>query len=279
VWRRRLRKPYLVFGWGWFVISLLPVIGLIQVGIQAYADRTGTLVLMPDQKKTANPFRCWNWFDGRTVAGKGEAAIVAAMIGKVVRRCHADPARVLAAGISSGGALAAILGLRFPRVVRGVAVHSGIACGAAASVFTAMTVMRRGPETDVAAIARAARERAESAGVPLLVIQGRDDTVVAARNAAGLARQYLAFNGVPVPAGSESTLPPPDLDHRDAVRPLRDVQVREWRRDGTVVVRLIEVDGLGHAWSGGDATLPFNDAAPPDATTLVGEWLAALPAR
>jgi Tfp pilus assembly protein PilF len=29
----------MVLGWGWFVISLLPVIGLIQVGTQAYADR------------------------------------------------------------------------------------------------------------------------------------------------------------------------------------------------------------------------------------------------
>ena len=33
------KRPYLVFGWAWFVISLLPVIGLLQVGAQAYADR------------------------------------------------------------------------------------------------------------------------------------------------------------------------------------------------------------------------------------------------
>lgn len=37
--RRTRDKPYLAFGWAWFVISLLPVIGLIQVGLQAYADR------------------------------------------------------------------------------------------------------------------------------------------------------------------------------------------------------------------------------------------------
>ncbi|HWL08663.1 MAG TPA: tetratricopeptide repeat protein, partial [Planctomicrobium sp.] len=35
-WRAR---PYLLFGWGWFLISLLPVIGLVQVGGQAHADR------------------------------------------------------------------------------------------------------------------------------------------------------------------------------------------------------------------------------------------------
>ncbi len=33
------RRPYLIFGWLWFLISLLPVIGLLQVGTQAHADR------------------------------------------------------------------------------------------------------------------------------------------------------------------------------------------------------------------------------------------------
>jgi tetratricopeptide (TPR) repeat protein len=35
----RRRRPYLLFGWLWYVITLLPVIGLIQVGNQAMADR------------------------------------------------------------------------------------------------------------------------------------------------------------------------------------------------------------------------------------------------
>lgn len=39
VWRHRREKPYQLFGWSWFVIALLPVIGLLQVGSQAYADR------------------------------------------------------------------------------------------------------------------------------------------------------------------------------------------------------------------------------------------------
>lgn len=37
--RYRKRFPYLYVGWLWFVIALVPVIGLLQVGRQAYADR------------------------------------------------------------------------------------------------------------------------------------------------------------------------------------------------------------------------------------------------
>lgn len=36
---QRKRRPYLVFGWFWYLITLLPVIGFIRVGGQALADR------------------------------------------------------------------------------------------------------------------------------------------------------------------------------------------------------------------------------------------------
>lgn len=38
VWQRR-ERPYLIVGWLWFLISLLPVIGIVQVGGQMRADR------------------------------------------------------------------------------------------------------------------------------------------------------------------------------------------------------------------------------------------------
>jgi protein O-mannosyl-transferase len=38
-WRRRSASPYLLVGWCWFVGTLVPVIGLVQVGNQAIADR------------------------------------------------------------------------------------------------------------------------------------------------------------------------------------------------------------------------------------------------
>jgi tetratricopeptide (TPR) repeat protein len=38
-WLARARRPYLFVGWSWFAGMLVPVIGLVQVGFQALADR------------------------------------------------------------------------------------------------------------------------------------------------------------------------------------------------------------------------------------------------
>jgi cytochrome c-type biogenesis protein CcmH/NrfG len=37
--QQRRKRPYLIVGWFWYVVMLLPVIGLVQVGLQGHADR------------------------------------------------------------------------------------------------------------------------------------------------------------------------------------------------------------------------------------------------
>jgi tetratricopeptide (TPR) repeat protein len=38
-WAGRRTRPWLLFGWAWYLVTLLPVIGIIQVGAKAHADR------------------------------------------------------------------------------------------------------------------------------------------------------------------------------------------------------------------------------------------------
>jgi poly(hydroxyalkanoate) depolymerase family esterase len=246
--------------------------------IAEFADRTGCVVLLPRQKDSANPWRCWNWFDSRTMAGKGEAAIVAAQIRSVRRRYRIDRRRVLAAGISAGGALAAVLGVRYPDLVRGVAVHSGLACGAATSALTALAVMQQGPDRNVEEIGADARARAapRDLRVPILAVHGDADPIVAPRNAIALVRQYLRLNGHPAVSADPdgAAFPKPDREQRTPLAGGREEVVREWRRDGRLVARHVAVSGLAHAWSGGDPALDYNDPAPPDATALVGDFFA-----
>jgi poly(hydroxyalkanoate) depolymerase family esterase len=270
-WSRWRRAPLVVFCHG---CKQTPEEFAQGTRIAAIADRLGWLVLLPRQKESANAWHCWNWFDPATVEGRGEAAIVAAMMRATRRWNRADPARIVVVGMSAGGALAAVLGLREPELVRAVVVHSGLACGAALSAFTAIGVMQRGPETDVEAIAEAARHNPPRS-VPLLAIRGEADHVVAGANTTALVRQYLRFNdhsAVPTPMHRASSLPAADVDHHEMMHG-RMTTTREWHQGHRLVVRFVSIASLGHAWSGGDDALPFNDAHGPDATAMVADFV------
>ena len=244
--------------------------------ITALADDLGCLVLLPRQNPRANAWGCWNWFDPATAHGWGETAIVAAQIRAVRRKYRIHRRRVFVAGMSSGGALASALGVRQPKLVAGVFVHSGIGCGAASSAVAAFSVLKTGADTDFKQIARRVRARTapQALPVPLLSIHGGSDDVVAPVNAAQLVRQYLALNGHPAAdAGADDELPLADRSEVATTPDARTVTTSEWLVGGRLVARHILIDGLGHAWSGGDDKYPYNDSHAPDATALLGAFV------
>ncbi|APV51286.1 hypothetical protein BWI17_17300 [Betaproteobacteria bacterium GR16-43] len=206
--------------------------------IAALADAKGWVILLPRQTDRANRYGCWNWFDPPTSAGRGEVAIVLAQIDKVRNSYPVDEQRIVVAGFSSGGALAAAIGVRHPHLFAGVFVHSGIACEAARLPISAFEVMEKGAVTDPVKIGASARATAEAVRLPLLAVHGAKDDVVAAINGEQVAQQFRALNG----------------------------------GEGDLAV-FVKAPGLGHAWGGGDAAYPYNDPAGPDATAMLGEFV------
>lgn len=48
----------------------------------------------------------------------------------------------------------------------------------------------------------------------------------------------------------------------------RRYTVRDYRYGGKLLAQHYIIDGMGHAWSGGDGSLPFTDPAGPDASVI-----------
>ncbi|WP_144137738.1 PHB depolymerase family esterase [Paraburkholderia sp. BCC1884] len=229
------------------------------------ADRYGFAVVYPEQSKHVHSHRCWHWYDASDAAGGAEARAVVSLVDALIAQYGFDSERVYVAGISAGAGLTALLATHYPEHFAAVALHSGPAFNEARSGITAMDVMRRGARREPVELVDDAVDVASYPGMPAIVIHGDADHVVAPVNGDQLAEQFVRLNRMVDKNGARKS---------GEVREERKggVVTRDYVRSGRRVVRLCRVQGLGHAWSGGDEAVPFHSAKGPDASALIWEF-------
>jgi poly(hydroxyalkanoate) depolymerase family esterase len=236
--------------------------------MNAAAESSGSLVAYPEQPATANPLRCWRWFEGAQQRRDGEeVGVIAGITHEVMARHAVDARRVHVAGISAGGAMALLVAAAHPELYASAASHSGVPLGVAGAADAAWAMMRTGaPEgTDLAARFRAVAGT-PSRMVPLLVVHGAADNTVSARNGRQTAEQWAAAFGL-------TALGAPETVEREG----RAVELTRYGRGGETLLELAVVSGLGHAWSGGSRAGTFTDEAGPAATGLLLEFFGRHP--
>jgi len=224
--------------------------------MNALAVEHGYVVAWPAQSVKRNQNRCWNWFrGGDQQRGHGEPAILAALTRQLVTTHELDATRVYVAGLSAGGAMAAVLASTHPDVYAAIGVHSGLPIGLASDMPSAFAAMREG----------VGRQRKHSAGaadpVPAIVFHGDRDTTVHPCNGDGVIQQSLGAGDRADSADRRSTV------ERDTATGGRSfTRTVHSAADGRVAAEHWVIHGAAHAWSGGDAAGSYTDPGGPDAS-------------
>ncbi len=213
-------------------------------GMNRAAEADGFLVVYPGQISQANQQKCWNWFNAADQSRGGEPSLIADITREVMRDYAVDPARVYVAGLSAGGAAAAIMGVNYPELYAAVGVHSGLACGAARDMSSAFAAMRSGAAGLPAASGRA---------VPTIVFHGDRDSTVSPANADAVVAQAAATGQTLIKRGQVPG------GHAYECEVGLDAQ-------GRAVTEQWTVHGGGHAWFGGSTAGSYTDPKGPDAT-------------
>ena len=220
------------------------------------AEEHGFIVAYPRQAMSANQSACWNWFNLKDqMRDRGEPSIIAGITRAIMADFDIDAERVYVAGLSAGGAMAAIMGATYPELYAATGIHSGLPHGCATDVASAFAAMR-GTATPAAAAHRKRHPKGANGRVRTIVFHGASDQKVHPSNADIILAEARA--GLPA-----ST---PEVQHDGTTGGRAYTRTVIADADGVPHVEHWAIEGLGHAWSGGSPQGSYTDQHGPDAS-------------
>lgn len=222
--------------------------------MNALAEEGTFLVAYPQQGGGNNMQKCWNWFKGDDQGrGGGEPSIIAGITCEILGEYNVAPGRIYVAGMSAGGAMAAIMGSAYPDLYAAVGVHSGLAPGAARDLPSALSAMNGGTSTT-------GSPGTSGRTVPVIVFHGDGDSTVHPRNAEAVISYYRSGSLDSKTAG------PVRVRKEQVSGGYSYTRSTQHDADGRPVIEHWNVHGLGHAWSGGGRPGSYTDPKGPDAS-------------
>ena len=241
----------------------------VGTGMNRLAEEHGFIAAYPGQPVSANQTACWNWFNlTDQTRDSGEPSIIAGITRTLVAEFDIDAERVYVAGLSAGGAMAAVMGATYPELYAATGIHSGLPYGSATDLASAYAAMRG---TTVSSVRRRGKSRAKSANghVRTIIFHGASDQMVHPSNAEMIV------------AGARAGLTGP----RQETQQEGSAKGRVYTRmviagaDGVPHVEYWAIAGLAHAWSGGSPDGSYTDQQGPDASREILRFFLASPAK
>jgi poly(hydroxyalkanoate) depolymerase family esterase len=226
------------------------------------AEEQTFLVAYPAQDRSANPSRCWNWFNtDDQQRDQGEPLLIAGITRQIMRDFPVESGRVYIAGLSAGGAAAAVMGATYPDLYAAVGVHSGLACGAARDIPSAFAAMRGGSP--------GSRDQGESAvAIPTIVFHGDRDRTVNPVNGDQVITQ--AKSKVALRTKTRRGETPDGMTYTCTIHA---------NENGHPILEQWILHGGSHAWSGGSAAGSFTEPRGPDASREMVRFFLQQPTK
>ena len=233
------------------------------------ADREKFFVVYPDQPRSANASKCWNWFEVQhQQRGSGEPSVLVEVVRSISAPFNVKSNRVFVARLSAGGAMATVLGATYPDVFAAVGVGAGLEYQAGTDLASALSAqLMGGPDPDGQGRAAYAAMGSAVSRVPVIVFHGTADTTVAPVNAHQVMAQWAQTNDLADDGADNDTVSvTAALDEAGQVPGGREF-VRSTVRDATgrTLLEKWMVQGMRHAWSGGSSNGSYTDPLGPDA--------------
>lgn len=248
--------------------------GLTRLNQKADAEKF--LVLYPNQATLFNGTQCWNFMTTlNQERGTGEPSIIVGMVDWVKSRYAVNSHRVYVGGVSAGAVMSSILLACYSDVFAAGLVGAGAMYKAATTASGSAYAMTFGsiyaPDDrgwDAWACSRKPRWQ-----VPVLVLHGTEDEVVNPINGEQVVRQFLQTNDYGDDGVDNDSVPyAPTQVWSGSAPGGRGYIVKDYVYGGRLLVQKYELQGMGHAWPGGDPSYPFADPSGPDATTLMWDF-------
>jgi poly(hydroxyalkanoate) depolymerase family esterase len=234
--------------------------------MNSVAEENTCIVLYPEQAQKANGSNCWNWFNAvDQKRDRGEPSIIADITRQAMRDYQIDPNRVYVAGLSAGGAMAAIVAAAYPDLYAAVGIHSGLPVGSAHDVASAFGAMKQGSKSTSA--------RGYSRPVPAIVFHGDRDTTVHPDNGVSALAQSLKG------AASGAQARSPNISKGTSAKGRAFTQTVHYANDEAPFAEHWIVHGAGHAWSGGTRAGSYTDPRGPDASSEMLRFFLSHPSR
>jgi poly(hydroxyalkanoate) depolymerase family esterase len=241
----------------------------VGTGMNRLAEGHGFIVAYPGQSVSANQTACWNWFNlTNQMRDAGEPRIIAGITRTIMAEFDIDAERVYVAGLSAGGAMAAVMSATYPELYAATGIHSGLAYGSATDVASAFAAMR-GIASPAAPAPRRSHLKSANGHVRTIVFHGASDQMVHPSNAEMIIAE----------ARAGLTGPAQETQHDGSAGGRAYTRTVIADASGVPHVEHWAIEGLGHAWSGGSPEGSHTDQHGPDASREMLRFFLGSPAH